>query len=339
MLNYDALYQQLPGTPLEAWGAMLPEKIRQQMDGRGHGELQKWRSALDHLPPITPSGIDLKSACITIGDPRDCSETDRQRLEKQLRVLMPWRKGPYNLFGIEIDTEWRSDLKWARVLPHISSIQDKIVLDVGCGSGYHCWRMAGEGARLVIGIDPTLVYVMQYHAMQRYLSSPQVFVLPFSDDDMPVPPRAFDTVFSMGVLYHRRSPIDHISQLWELLDWDGELVLETLVIDGGQGRILIPEKRYAKMRNVWFIPSCDTLSLWLRRCNFADVRCVDVNQTTTVEQRATNWMHFESLTDFLDPEDPNKTVEGYPAPKRAIFVARKPKNPPKPIHVNKMDGQ
>jgi tRNA (mo5U34)-methyltransferase len=324
MINYDALYQQLPGTALEVWGAILPEKIPQQIEARGHGELQKWLTALERLPRVTPSRIDLNSACITIGGKSDLSLTDRQLLEQQLRILLPWRKGPYNIFGIGIDTEWRSDMKWARVLPHISSLQGKTVLDVGCGSGYHCWRMAGEGARLVIGIDPTLLYVMQYHAIQHYIQSPQVFVLPFSDDTMPAAPQAFDTVFSMGVLYHRRSPIDHLTQLWELLNGGGELVLETLVIDGEQGRILMPEARYAKMRNVWFIPSCDTLSLWLRRCNFEAVRCVDVNRTTTEEQRATDWMRFESLADFLDPEDHNKTVEGYPAPKRAVFTARKP---------------
>jgi len=246
-----------------------------------------------------------------------------------LRLLWPWRKGPFNLFGIDIDTEWRSDMKWDRVLPHISPLQDRTILDVGCGSGYHCWRMESEGARLVIGIDPTLAYVMQYHAMQRYINSSKVFVLPFSTDTLPKVSEAFNSVFSMGVLYHRRSPIDHLTHMWNLLQWEGELVLETLVIDGEVGQVLTPERRYAKMRNVWFIPSCDTLSLWMKRCNFEDIRCVDVNQTTIEEQRVTNWMHFESLADFLDPADPNKTVEGYPAPRRAIFIAKKPRKPTK----------
>jgi tRNA (mo5U34)-methyltransferase len=329
MINYDLLYQQLTDTALAAWKTSLPERIRQQTYDRGHGDLHKWLSALEGLPDIKPSQITLDSPWISIGDSKDCSDSERQQLEQQLRVLWPWRKGPYNVFGIEIDTEWRSDLKWDRVLPHIASLQDKIILDVGCGSGYHCWRMAGEGARLVIGIDPTLVYVMQYHALQRYIQSSQVFVLPFSDETMPPAPQAFDTVFSMGVLYHRRSPIDHLTQLWDMLNWEGELVLETLIIDGGPGEILMPERRYAKMRNVWFIPSCDALALWMRRCNFENIRCVDVNQTTVYEQRATDWMHFESLADFLDPDDHNKTIEGYPAPKRAIFIANKPKKPAK----------
>ena len=170
---------------------------------------------------------------------------------------------------------------------------------------------------------------MQYQVMQRYIQSSKVFVLPFSTDNMPTIREAFDSVFSMGVLYHRRSPIDHLSHMWDLLHWEGELILETLVIDADEGQVLTPERRYAKMRNVWFIPSCETLSLWMRRCNFEDIRCVDVDQTTTEEQRVTNWMHFESLADFLDPNDPNKTIEGYPAPKRATFIAKKPSKPKK----------
>jgi tRNA (mo5U34)-methyltransferase len=117
--------------------------------------------------------------------------------------------------------------------------------------------------------------------------------------------------------------------MWQSLQWEGELVLETLVIEGDDRQILMPKHRYAKMRNVWFIPSCDALALWLKRCNFENVRCVDINLTTTQEQRATDWMHFESLADFLDPGDPGKTIEGYPAPRRAVFVATKPKKPHK----------
>ena len=133
------------------------------------------------------------------------------------------------------------------------------MLDVGCGNGYHCWRMLGAGARAVIGIDPTLLSVMQFQAIQRLTGNANIFVLPLGIEDMPYGLKAFDTVFSMGVLYHRRSPIDHLLELRDSLRPGGELVLETLVIDGKLGDTLVPQQRYAKMRNVWFIPSCETL--------------------------------------------------------------------------------
>ena len=128
----------------------------------------------------------------------------------------------------------------------------------------------------------------------------------------------------MGVLYHRQSPFEHLITLRDSLKQGGELVLETIVIDGGLGEVLVPEGRYAQMRNVWFLPSCETLMSWLRKCWFADVRLIDVTPTTIEEQRSTDWMTFHSLKDFLDGENPQLTVEGHPAPKRAVITAVRP---------------
>ncbi len=82
--------------------------------------------------------------------------------------------------------------------------------------------------------------------------------------------------------------------------------------------------RYAQMRNVYFIPSAAALKMWLEKCGFIDVRIVDACVTSTEEQRRTEWMTTESLADFLDPQDQRKTVEGYPAPLRAVIIATKP---------------
>ena len=116
--------------------------------------------------------------------------------------------------------------------------------------------------------------------------------------------------------------MEHLLQLRGALRKGGELVLETLVIEGDDRQVLVPRGRYAKMRNVWFIPSAGALQLWLEKCGFKDVRIVDVSLTTVDEQRATNWMQFESLADFLDPLDQTRTIEGYPRPLRAVLLAR-----------------
>jgi tRNA (mo5U34)-methyltransferase len=245
------------------------------------------------------------------------------RIRELLMQLHPWRKGPYEICGLFIDTEWRSDWKWERLRPHIQPLQGRLVLDVGCGNGYHGWRMLGEGARQVIGIDPTQLFVLQFEAMRHFLDrQAPLQVLPLAVQDLPANLQGFDTVFSMGVLYHRRSPFAHLAELKGALRKGGELVLETLVIEGGLGEVLVPEGRYAKMRNVWFIPSAETLNSWLRRAGFRRIRLIDSSQTSVEEQRSTAWMRFESLADYLDPQDRNRTVEGYPAPRRAIFVAQ-----------------
>ncbi|HEC73296.1 MAG TPA: tRNA 5-methoxyuridine(34)/uridine 5-oxyacetic acid(34) synthase CmoB, partial [Methylophaga aminisulfidivorans] len=260
----------------------------------------------------------------SIGQESDLVDIDIDHFKDVIKVFHPWRKGPYHLFDVHLDTEWRSDWKWDRVLPHISPLEGRKVLDVGGGNGYHGWRMLGENADLVIGIDPTLVFTMQYQVMQRYINTDKHFVVPIGIEQMPEKLAWFDTVFSMGVLYHRRSPLDHLMELRNCLRPEGELVLETLIVDGPLGMSLMPESRYAKMRNVWFIPSVDTMILWLRKCGFKNVRCVDQNVTSLEEQRRTEWMTFESLNDFLDADDKTLSIEGYPAPKRGVFIADAP---------------
>lgn len=100
-------------------------------------------------------------------------------------------------------------------------------------------------------------------------------------------------------------------------------MLETLVVEGDIHTVLMPEDRYASMRNVFFLPSTDMLELWLRRSGFVDVRTVDVCMTDVAEQHSTEWMTFQSLPDFLHPDDASRTIEGYPAPRRATVIARR----------------
>ena len=323
MTLYHPLYQQLTAMGLSDWAGQLQHIIAQKLAIDGHGKMQQWQSALKTLPQITPTNIELKQK-VKIGCADDLPEIDRQQFIQQLKQFHPWRKGPYSLLGVDIETEWRSDWKWDRVLPHIQPLAGRKVLDIGGGNGYHGWRMLGEGADLVIGIDPTLVFTMQYHVIQRYIGESHHYVLPIGIEDLPDDLMCFDTVFSMGVLYHRRSPLDHLYELRSCLKPGGELILETLVIDGEEGMSLIPEGRYAKMRNVWFIPTGATMETWLKRCGFNNIHCVDINITSIEEQHQTDWMIFESLADFLDPNDSSKTIEGYPAPKRAIFTATAP---------------
>lgn len=320
---YADLFEYMQDSRLAPWLNPLKAQLHTKFVESPHGDLDRWRSALDELPLIEDVQTDLNAGPITT---TTTQSFDKEAFEESLRKLIPWRKGPFELFGTHINTEWRSDWKWDRVAPHISPLENRTILDVGCGSGYHCWRMLGAGARRVIGIDPSYLFLMQFETVKRY-AGPQspIHLLPVKMEDVPAQLEAFDTTFSMGVLYHRRSPIDHLYELKGTLKPGGELVLETLVVEGPNGHSLVPEDRYAMMRNVWFIPSEATLEAWLIRCGFKDVRCVESNYTSMEEQRVTDWMRFQSLEDFLDPNDHSKTVEGLPAPKRATFLARKPK--------------
>lgn len=318
LFDYSALLAAIADTPLAPLAASVPRDLAGDVV---HGDFPKWLAALRALPPIAPGLTDLLTA-VKVGETSQLTDAMRAELQQTLMQLHPWRKGPFDLFGLHIDTEWRSDWKWDRLVDHISPLQDRRVLDVGCGNGYHCWRMAGAGAKLVVGVEPMLLYVLQYWALRHFLPEPEVYVIPSTLEQMPEQLPGFDTVFSMGVLYHRRSPFEHLDLLKKKLRKGGELVLETLVIEGEEGLSLVPRDRYCRMNNVWFLPSPPTLVSWLQRCGFRDVKVVDVGPTTLDEQRPTPWMTFESLIHALDPAEPTLTVEGHPAPVRAILTAQ-----------------
>ena len=287
-----------------------------------HGRKDEWDQSIAALPNVKTDNYRFDQGTVKIGDSTEL-EIGLSEFEDQLKRFMPWRKGPFDLFGSQIDTEWRSDWKWDRIAPHISSLKDRQVLDIGCGNGYHLFRMFGAGAKLALGIDPTLLFFYQFQLLSRFLPALPIHLLPLRGEHLPSFGQ-FDTVFSLGVLYHRRNPIDHLTELLGFLAPGGEVVLETLIVDGDRSTVLMPTDRYAKMSNVWFLPSTDALVVWMHRAGFKNVRIADMNQTSTQEQRTTQWMNFHSLSDFLDPSDHNKTFEGYPAPKRAVIVADKP---------------
>lgn len=320
------LYQALLDQGLERWLARLPEQLARGLDRERHGDLPAWEKAVAKLPPLP----EQRHVCLdqdTVSVELALDDSRLRQCTNLLRALSPWRKGPYSLGGVFIDTEWRSDWKWQRLAPHLSSLKGRRVLDVGGGNGYHGWRMAGAGARFVLVIDPSPRFYWQHQAVRHFVGDADggaVQFLPVGIEDVPDNLGYFDTLFSMGVLYHRPSPLEHLNQLKAALRPGGELVLETLVIEGDERSVLLPGERYAAMPNVYFLPSSAALCQWLERCGFSDVRVVDEAVTTLDEQRATEWMTYQSLADFLDPDDLSKTREGYPAPRRAVIIAQRP---------------
>lgn len=308
-------------SPLQDWLTTLPAQLRHWQQQQQHGELDKWLRCVAQLPQLPAEQVSLGDT-ITVSSSR-VTAGEQNRIRGLLMQLTPWRKGPFNLHGVHVDTEWRSDFKWQRLLPHISDLTGRHVLDIGCGSGYHLWRMLEAGAAHVWGIDPGQLFMAQFFAIRHFMPpelAARAHWFPIGVDDLPEL-KAFDTVFSMGVLYHRRSPIDFLTQLKAQLKPGGELVLETIVVEGDEHTVLVPGETYAKMRNVWFIPSTKALLHWLQRCGFKQARVVDEAVTELTEQRATEWMQGQSLVDFLDPNDHSRTIEGYPAPRRAVIIA------------------
>ena len=288
---------------LDDWPELLTPLITKRLSENGHGDYGEWSRI-------------VRSLCDIDGKPDEIRES--------LLQLAPWRKGPFDIAGTHIDAEWRSDLKWARLRDSIAPLNGRNVLDVGCGNGYYALQMRQSGAQKIIGVDPTLLYAMQFLAVNIFAKETGIFVLPLRLHELPLPARKFDSTFSMGVLYHQRSPLDHLRQLRQTLRPNGQLVLETIYLPGDDAYAATPEGRYARMRNVWLLPTIKELSTWMVRSGYTDIEVIDTSMTTVDEQRSTEWMTFESLREALDPNDPTRTVEGWPAPHRVVITATAP---------------
>jgi tRNA (mo5U34)-methyltransferase len=308
--HYEALWRHLPD-----WSSLLPQ-IRERLEA--NGTFPRWREAVLSLPQIE----EIRSSWgDTVRVDGELSSNARDAARAELEKLLPWRKGPFSFFDIEINTEWRSDFKWRRVAPHVD-LANKRVLDIGSGNGYFGWRMLEAGAELVIGIDTMILFCAQHFAVNKYFKSDRNWVLPFRFEqiDPELTRHRFDTVFSMGVLYHQRDHYAHLSAIRECLAPEGEAVIESLIVQNSE--TLYPTGRYAQMRNVWNVPSPEDLCRWVLESGFKSAEVVDINVTSLEEQRQTEWMKYDSLVDFLDPCDITKTVEGYPAPTRCTVIAR-----------------
>lgn len=323
MSDYDIVLDGLDRAGLGSWRAPLERLLRDRFAASAHGDIGTWRAVIDQMPDIADATTILNSPAVTVESP-SVEPTLRNEVRDLLLQLKPWRKGPFSIHGIDVDSEWRSNLKWDRLENEVAPLADRRVLDVGCGNGYYGFRMTGGGAQLVVGIDPMLLFVFQFMTLNHFLAVPSVVVLPLRLNELPDSRNYFDTTFSMGVLYHQREPLEHLAALRTTLRAGGELVLETLILPGSESIVREPGGRYARMRNVWHLPTATALEDWLREVGFRDIRLVDVTATTVLEQRSTEWMPFESLAEALDPDDPGRTIEELPAPTRALFICKAP---------------
>lgn len=300
VFDFAALQRTLASLGLSHWNDQLLPLLRERLAGRTHGDWVRWNAAIEALPG---------------------ARGDSARTRELLMALHPWRKGPLQLDDVHIDAEWRSDWKWERVRAGMAPLDGRRVLDVGSGNGYYALRMREAGAATVIGVDPTLLFAMQFLAINVFFCDPAIFILPCRLEETPPANRAFDTTFSMGVLYHQREPLRHLRELAETLRPGGQLVLETLFLPGDDQRAETPPGRYARMRNVGSLPTVPQLLRWLDETGYDDIDVVDTSLTTMEEQRSTEWMMFESLKEALDPANPDLTVEGWPAPRRVVVTA------------------
>jgi tRNA (mo5U34)-methyltransferase len=283
--------------------------------------ISDFKSYYENLPDLKPDFIELDKKEAGCFIKNGLSLNEHINLEKSLKKFIPWRKGPFNIFGVKIDSEWDSYLKWKRFEDKVD-FQNKVLFDIGSSNGYYLFKAAGKNIKFGLGLEPFIPYYFQFQAVNKYMGLKNLSTLPIAFNELPQMENFYDLVFLMGVLYHRKSPIDMLVKIRQIMKKDGEIVLENLIILSEEPIALIPEKRYAEMNNVYFVPSIKTLEIWLKKAGFYDIDVIDITKTGFDEQRTTDWTFEKSLKDFLDPFNKDKTKEGYPAPIRAVIKAK-----------------
>ena len=256
---------------------------------------------------------------VTLDD--ELSKDDMELLSENAKILIPWRKGPFNLAGLEIDSEWQSNLKYNLLKPHFE-LKNKIVADVGCNNGYYMFRMLKEQPKRLVGFDPSPIFNTQFDIVNHFVKSDIKYEL-LGVEHLEFYEHKFDMIFMLGVLYHRSDPIASLKSLYRAMNKNGEIIVDSFIIDGDDEVALTPKDRYAMIPNVYFIPTINCFKNWMSRAGFVDIELIEITTTDDKEQRVTKWTFEQSLNNFLDPDDSTKTIEGYPSPKRGYLKAKK----------------
>lgn len=256
-----------------------------------------------------------------VGNKDDFSDIENEEILSCAKKLIPWRKGPFDVCDIRIDSEWQSNIKYNIIKEHLN-IEGKIVADVGCNNGYYMFRMLDKKPKKLIGFDPSPLFKLQFDFVNHFAKSDIVYEL-LGVEHIEYYEHKFDFIVMMGVLYHRTDPISTLKSLARAINPNGEILIDTFMIDGEDDMVLTPKDRYSKIPNVYFVPTVNALKNWLSRAGFGNIEIIDIKKTGFDEQRATAWSFEQSLEDYLDATNPDKTVEGYPAPKRVYIKAKK----------------
>lgn len=281
-------------------------------------ERQKWLS-WKNIAPLREALESLEEGSwdVELGDAVTVSGSAPKNVEEVARLMMPWRKGPFKLFDTYIDSEWRSNVKYNLLRKHFN-LKDKRVADIGCNNGYYLFRMQEDSPKSLVGFDPSPLYKTQFDFINHFVKSSIVYEL-LGVEHLEFYEEKFDTIFCLGVLYHRSDPVGMLKSLYKGLDKEGEVILDTFYIEGDDEMCLCPESSYSKIPNIYFVPTIKALKNWCLRAGFDSFEVLETSKTENSEQRKTSWIEGQSLEDFLDENDSSKTVEGYPAPAR-VYV-------------------
>ncbi len=312
----------LPVSPFQDT-IVAEHKAKQKWVNQKKKGFLRYREPCEALSRFRAHHVDCSGEAVIIGDKEEIEEQEQQWIRENLEAFMPWRKGPFSIFGTHIDAEWRSERKWQRLLPQLPDLQGKVIADIGCSNGYYMFRMAPYNPAIVVGFEPSVQHYYCFQALRNMAGLRNLYIDLLGVEHIGLFPETFDVIFLMGVIYHRSSPVDVLKEIFKALKPGGTLLLESQAIPGEEPYALFPEKTYAKVPGTYFVPTGKCLQHWMQRAGFVDAQLFCSHPMSEKEQRRTKWMTFESYSDFLNPQDASLTIEGYPAPFRVFLCGTK----------------
>ena len=120
---------------------MQLDKIREErMKAFTFKNIAPLKEMLDNLPQFEIKNIEFGNSIKIEG------EFDNKLIYETAKKLMPWRKGPFQIGDIFIDSEWQSFIKYNLLESHFN-LENKIVADVGCNNGYYMFRMLSQNPK------------------------------------------------------------------------------------------------------------------------------------------------------------------------------------------------
>jgi SAM-dependent methyltransferase len=137
------------------------------------------------------------------------------------------------------DLEWNDELLFPDVLypdaefllnrmneatiEHVNPKVGEVILDIGCGRGIECVRLAGKGA-VVIGLEPSPVMIS--HARNRVSQSQvKMSLVRGVGENLPFQAGAADKVLCKGALDHFPQPAEVIRQMAAVLKPEGRAII------------------------------------------------------------------------------------------------------------------
>ena len=298
-------------------------KTRQKWVNQHKKGFLRYREPCRFLSQYQAKELEFDKDVVSIGSAQEITSADRQNIHNNLRAFMPWRKGPFSVFGTAIDAEWRSERKWQRLVPMLPDLRNKVVADIGCNNGYYMFRMVPYQPKVVIGFEPSVQHYYCFQALRNMAGLTNFHIDLLGVEHIGLFPETFDVIFLLGIIYHRPSPIDVLKDIFTALKPGGTLLLESQAIPGEEPIALFPEKTYAKVPGTYFVPTGQCLVNWMQRAGFKNTQLFHSHPMSSEEQRKTDWMTFESFSDFIDPQDSSLTIEGYAAPCRVFLSGMK----------------